>query len=159
MVPRWLRLTGYLVVLLLFVPSWSNGQSFKASIGGTVTDPSGAVVPNAECTLRAVATGAVRKVTSGADGLFRFENLQQGVYNLEVNAAGFQTYVQRGISLNINTAATVKIALQIGSSEQKVEVTADASPLNFETATQQGTITPEVLANLPLQVAVEVLCA
>jgi len=153
MYPRWLRLTGYLVVLLLFVPSWSNGQSFKASIGGTVTDPSGAVVPSAECTLRAVATEAVRKVTSGTDGLFRFENLQQGIYDLEVNAKGFQTYVQRGISLNINTAATVKVALQVGSSEQQVEVTADASPLNFETATQQGTITPEVLANLPLQVA------
>jgi len=153
MYPKWLQNLGCLLALLLVVPSWSNGQSFKASISGTVTDPSGAVIPNAECTLRAVATEEVRKVTSGADGLFRFENLQQGVYNLEVNAAGFQTYVQRGISLNINTAATVKIALQIGSSEQKVEVTADASPLNFETATQQGTITPEVLANLPLQVA------
>jgi hypothetical protein len=151
--PRWLRLTGTLLVLLLFVPSWSQGQSIKGSISGTVTDPSGAVVPDAECTLRAVATEAVRKVTSGSDGLYRFENLERGVYDLEVTAKGFQTYVQKGISLNINAAVTVKVALQIGASGQTVEVIADASPLNFETATQQGTITPEVLANLPLEIA------
>src|SRR5262245_20013405 len=117
MYPRLLRLIGCLLVFLLFVASWSNGQSFKASISGRVTDPSGAVVPDAECTLRAVATQAVIKVTSGPNGLYRFGNLQQGTYDLEVNAKGFETYVQRKISVNINETATLNIELRVGSSE------------------------------------------
>ncbi len=147
------RLTGYLWVLFLIVPRPGIGQSLNASIGGLVTDPSGAVIPSATCTLKSVATKAVIKVTTSSDGLYRFGNLLQGVYDLEVDAQGFQSYVQRGISVNINDRVTVNVTMPVGSTAQAVDVTANASPLNFEDATQQATITPDVLARLPLEIA------
>ena len=63
-------------------------QSFNASITGTVTDPSAAVVPGVELTLTAVGTGAVAKTKSGPDGLYSFPNLQVGAYELRATAKG-----------------------------------------------------------------------
>ncbi len=153
MTSKCLRLTGYLLVVFLLLPAWSKGQSINSSINGIVSDPSGAVVPNANCTLRAVGTQAVMKAITGNDGLYRFGNLQQGVYNLEVTTQGFQTFVQNGIALNMNEAATANVTLTVGTALQTVEVTANASPLNYEDATHKGEITPGVLAELPLAVS------
>ncbi len=153
MYPRCFRLTGYLIGLCLLVPLWSMGQSINSSMGGVVTDPSGSVIPNANCTLRSVGTAAVAKFTTSSDGLYRFGNLQQGVYDLEVSAQGFQTYVQRGISLNINETLTQNVTLRVGSTVQIVEVTANASPLNSSDATHKGEITPQILSQLPLAVS------
>src|SRR5947209_2348857 len=73
-------------------------QSLNATLGGTVIDPNGAVVPGAQITLTDVGTGAVTTVTSGGEGLFSFPNLQRGSYELKVSAKGFQDFVQKGIS-------------------------------------------------------------
>src|SRR5437870_6394123 len=112
MYPRYFRLACYLPVLLLFLPLWSLGQSINSSISGVVTDPSGSVIPTASCTLRSTGTAAVAKFTTGSDGIYRFGNLQQGVYDLEVGSQGFETYVQKGISLNINETVTVNVTLR-----------------------------------------------
>jgi Carboxypeptidase regulatory-like domain len=147
------RWVGYLLLSLTLVSSWSRGQSINSSIVGTVTDPSGAVVPGAVCTLTAVETQAVSKAVTGSDGLYRFANLRQGIYALQVAARGFETFVQSGISLNMNETATVNVNLRVGTASQKVEVTANASPLNFEDAAHTGDITPAVLTALPLAVS------
>jgi hypothetical protein len=110
-------------------------------------------VANANCTLRAIGVEAVAKFTTGSSGLYRFENLQLGTYDLEVSAQGFQTYIQRGIKLNINESVTQNVTLQVGSTSQSVEVQANASPLDYETATHKHEITPEVLAQMPLNVS------
>jgi hypothetical protein len=147
------RLVYLVLVLCLILASGAEGQNINASISGTVTDSSGAVVPNANCTLRSTITEAVANVESNSNGLYRFGNLQRGVYDLEVTARGFQAYVQKGIVLNINDRVTVNAALRVGQEKQTVEVTGNASALNFEDATVQGTITPDVLKELPLEVA------
>src|SRR3989442_16044289 len=90
--PRSFRQSGHLLVLCLLMPLGCAGQSINSSISGVVTDPSGSVIPNANCTLKSVGTVAVAKFTTSSDGLYRFGNLQQGVYDLEVSAQGFQTY-------------------------------------------------------------------
>lgn len=150
---RCLGFLGFVFVVVMLFPAWSEGQSINSSISGLVSDPSGAVVPNASCTLKALGTEAIVKVATGSDGRYRFGNLQQGAYNLEVTAQGFQTYVQNGISLNLNEVVTANITLTVGTAVQKVEVTANASPLNFEDATHKGEITPETLSELPLAVS------
>src|SRR5690349_9594129 len=86
-------------LLFVFLPGLAWAQSIRSSINGVVTDQSGAVVANANCTLRAIGVEAVAKFTTGSSGLYRFENLQLGTYDLEVSAQGFQTYIQRGIKL------------------------------------------------------------
>ena len=129
------------------------GQSTNASLSGTISDPSGAAVPHAELVLTALATGTQARFTTGADGHFLFANLQSGAYELRVSAAGFRELVQKGIVLNINEEARINISLELGTSVQSVQVSANASPLNFENGEIAGTIRPETIESLPLMVA------
>ncbi|MGA2986568.1 MAG: TonB-dependent receptor [Terriglobia bacterium] len=139
-----------IVVSLLLAPSLVRAQGSNASISGQITDPDAAGVPNAQVQLRRLETGAVLKFTSGLDGVYSFQDLLPGPYELTVAASGFRTFVQSGIELHLNELAKVDVSLQLGAAVQKVEVTANASPLDFETAVQKGTITPETLNALPL---------
>jgi len=132
-------------------PVW--GQNSNATISGTVTDQTGAVVPNAALTLTMGTSGTVRTATSGQDGNFSFPNLPAGTYSLQCSAQGFETFVQQGLTLHLNDVVSLPVALKLGASSQKVEVSANASPLNFQNAVvQQGMSTQEITA-LPLAVA------
>ncbi len=137
-------------VALILPVSSAEAQNINASVGGTVTDPSGALIPNAGVTLKSLATGTVSKGTTKESGLFRFPNLQAGAYELTVSAAGFRDFVQRGISLSINDTVNIKVPLEVGQAEQAIEVTADVSPLNTENAELKQAITPDTLRELPL---------
>jgi hypothetical protein len=137
------------IVFFLF-PGLLRGQGALASISGQVTDPSGAPVPNATVELRALQTGAVLTNTSGSIGLYSFPNLLAGSYTLTVTATGFRSFVQSGITLNINQTVRLNVKLQLGASRQTVEVRANASMLNFDNAQHVGTITPQTLQTLPL---------
>jgi hypothetical protein len=138
---------------LLSIPVTLFGQSSNASISGVVTDSSGATVPGADLTLEATDAAKVSKVTSGADGLFSFPNLQAGNYQLKVSAKGFKDFVQTGIVLHLNDSVTLPVSLHVGEASQTIEVNANASPLNFENAEVKGTITKREILSLPLQVA------
>jgi hypothetical protein len=135
-----------------FLPNLARAQSFNASISGTVTDPSGAVVPNAQIALTAVGTGAVSKAASNEAGLYSFPNLQAGAYEVTVSALGFRDFVQRGIKVSINESVRVDVKLELGTATQTIEVAANASPLNFENAELKQAITPETIRELPLMV-------
>ncbi len=145
-------LGGWFVSLCLvgLLPTVSRAQSLNASISGTVTDPAGAAVPDAQLALTSVATGAVAKATSGPDGLYSFPNLLPGAYELKATAPGFRDFIQRGITLNISTPARLDIRLELGTAVQTVEVSANAQLLSTETGTRQEGITPETLKELPL---------
>lgn len=128
-------------------------QNSNATIAGTVTDQTSAMVPGAQLTLTLGTSGTVRTATSGSDGNFSFPNLPEGTYQLQCTAQGFETFVQQGLTLHLNENANVPIALKLGAASQKVEVSANASPLNFQNAVvQQGISTQEITA-LPLEVA------
>lgn len=149
---RCLLATALLAGLALFAqPMFA--QSFTATVSGTVLDPSGAAVPNAQVTLSYVSTGATAKSVSGPDGLYSFPNLRPGIYELKASAAGFRDFVQRGIEVAIEQRARVDVRLELGSAIQTVEVTSMASPLNFETAEVTGGISPRTLQELPLLVS------
>ncbi|MGH9453906.1 MAG: carboxypeptidase-like regulatory domain-containing protein, partial [Terriglobia bacterium] len=139
-----------IVVASLLAPALVRAQGAKASLGGSVTDPSGAAVPNAQVQIRSLETSAIVSVTTGTDGLYSFPNLLSGAYDLTVSAKGFRNFVQSGIRLNINQAARLDVKLDLGSAVQTVQVNANPSPLNYENAVQKGTVTPETLESLPL---------
>lgn len=140
----------FALVLLLVAISPLAGQSTNASISGRVVDSTGALVPSATVTLTAQATGKQEKLVTTGDGLFNFPNLQSGDYELQVSAHGFSQYEQRGIVLNINQQARLSVSLQVGAQVQRVEVSSNISPLNFDNAEVKGTINPETIAALPL---------
>ena len=147
--------TLFLLLVVAFAVSTERlrAQAMTASISGTVLDPSGAAVPNAELTLTALGTRAVARVTSNNDGGFSFQNLLTGPYDLHVSAQGFKDYDQRGILVNINSKLRVDVPLSLGSAVETVEVSANASPLNFESPEQKGTIAPDTISELPLILA------
>ncbi|HEX6546896.1 MAG TPA: carboxypeptidase-like regulatory domain-containing protein, partial [Bryobacteraceae bacterium] len=138
---------------VVLLPIVSFAQSSNASISGVVTDSSGAAIAGAELTLKATDSAKISKANSGANGLFSFPNLPNGDYELTVSAKGFKDYVQTGIVLHLNDSVNLPVTLQIGEASQTVEVNANASPLNFETAEVKGTITKREITALPLQVA------
>lgn len=84
-------------ILLYGVPA--SAQYTTASLGGTVTDASGAVIPGAKVTARNTDTGMTKSVSTGVDGAYLFPALPVGHYNLTVEKPGFTRYVQRGITL------------------------------------------------------------
>lgn len=127
-----------LVVLLAGIFSISAaGQSLvSGDITGIITDPSGAVVPNATVTLKNSATGQTPSVTTNSAGIYRFSLLPPGNYTVSASASGFQN-IERPANVVVGQATTVNLQLPVGSSSQTVEVTAEGGVIQ----TQNGNIT------------------
>src|ERR1700722_7161877 len=89
-------------VSLIFPPGALRAQSANGTISGIVTDPSNAVIPGAEVTLTRVISGTEVKTTVGSNGFFSFPDLTVGDYQLRCTAKGFTTYVQIGITVQLN---------------------------------------------------------
>lgn len=145
-----LRFFLLLLGVVIFIPAFA--QSTNATLNGTVTDESGAVIAGAELMLTNTATNYEAKFTSNERGEFTFRNLTPGTYDLKITKPGFQTYVQKGIILTINSIGQVNAVLKVGGASDTVTVIGDASALNFENATLQGGVAPDTLNNLPIVV-------
>src|SRR5579864_2317089 len=147
-------ISSLFLVLLLIVLALSAGslaQELAATLTGTVTDTSGAVVPGATIVVHNNETGAdVRNVTTGNSGSFNITNLSAGRYTVTVNNAGFQTYVAKEVVLNVAEKHTLDIQLKAGQVSERVEVTAEDSPIQTTTAEQSGTVTGDQVRELAL---------
>lgn len=106
----------------------------NATINGTVTDTTGAVIANAHLTLTNPATHQVRNEISNSVGEYRFASLGIGTYTLDVSAQGFQSYSKRGIVLNVAQTLEENIQLQVGNATQTVSVQANALQTQTETS-------------------------
>ena len=113
------------LLLACGVPSYPQATAV-VQITGTVQDPEAGAVVGAEITAIQPATGFARKTTSGKDGSYVLTGLPIGPYQINATAAGFKTYTQKGIVLEVNTNPTVNIILEIGAVSQSVEVRATA---------------------------------
>ena len=112
---------------LLLLAAATFGQSQNASVGGRVTDASGAAVPNATATLSQTERALKTTVKTDNEGRFSFPNVNPGTYDLSVTAAGFNEYVQRGIQLLASQPFSTDVVLKVGDVGTKVEVNADAT--------------------------------
>ena len=113
-------------------------------------DSTGSVVSGASLNLREVNTGSGYVGTSSSEGLFTFPELQPGTYTLEVNAAGFASFKQVGIVVQVASTSTVTAQLKVGSAQATVTVTSDASHLQSESSDVGFSMSPQVLESLPL---------
>src|SRR5487761_747453 len=100
------RNTGLLIVLaviasMLFANVQIYAQVSGATLSGTVTDPSGGVIPNATLSIKNVATGIVRQATTDSSGVYAAPNLLPGTYEVTVAASGFETTVRNGVTLTV----------------------------------------------------------
>ena len=146
------RLAAFLTILLLavFGALPAAAQFTTASLGGRITDPSGAGIPAAGVTARNTATGVTFTMASEATGEYLFPALPIGTYELTVTKSGFETYVQRGIVLTVNQAATQPVVLKIGTVTQRVTVTANAPLVTTRSATTGQLVNQQSIVNLPL---------
>lgn len=135
------------VALLASVAAF--GQATDGNIVGTVSDASGAAVPNATVVAENIDTGVKTSTKSGADGTYRAPNLIVGTYNVTASAAGMATTTIAKVPVVLNLQSTVNIALKVGSVSTTVEV-ADAAPaLDTTTAQVTNSYSIEQTANLP----------
>src|SRR5712692_6189434 len=134
--------------LLCSVPG--AAQFTTASLEGAVVDSSGGVVPGARVTVLNKNTGFTKTETTGGDGTFLFPALPVGAYRLTVEKTGFSTYVQEGITLTVNQAASQTVTLQVGSTTQEITVTENAAMVNTQTATVNQLVSQKQVIDLPL---------
>jgi hypothetical protein len=147
-----LNLRGVLALLALVVlcGSIALAQETTATVSGTVKDESGAVVPGVTITVKNVATGVARTVTTEAEGRYTVPQLPPGNYQLEAGLAGFQTEVRSGIELTIGRRATLDVTLKVGSVGEKVEVVGEAPLVETASAGLTGLVGDKQIRDLPL---------
>src|SRR5438105_3205837 len=109
-------------IFVLAATSFAQSQIGGASLNGTVTDPSGASVPNAKVTAANTATGLTRTVQTSDSGLYNFTGLPVGAYDLTVDAQGFKTVKRTGLPLQIGAIATIDVRLEVGSAQETLSV-------------------------------------
>src|SRR5580704_16275799 len=141
-------LTLFLVALLTV--SNVAAQQITGSIRGTVSDPSGAVVQAAAVTAKQIETGLTRLAVTDKQGEYVLVELPIGHYQLEVQAKGFETYLQEGISLDVNQNAAVSVHLKLGSATQRVEVSANATLVQTTVSSLGQTVMEREILDLPL---------
>src|SRR5579859_5095785 len=144
---RMSRVPGLVFLGLALLCTAVYGQG-DASIVGTVTDPSGAVVPNATITVTNVDNGFVRVTTSNGTGSYKTPELPNGLYELKAEAQGFKLFDQKNITLNVNDTVRVDISLQVGTVGQSVTVEANALQVQADTNDISQTITSNQIENL-----------
>jgi len=140
-------------LVALFLAVSAQAQIGNATLGGTVMDPSGAAVADADLTLTNKATGFEMKVTSNERGEYTFRNVTPGTYDLKVDKAGFQNYIQRDIVLTINQSGHADATLRLGATTETVTVEGENTLINYDNGTLQGGIDPETVKDLPLIVS------
>jgi carboxypeptidase family protein len=135
-------------VLLLSIGIQGLAQNSTGAIKGVVKDPNNAVVTTAVATATSKATGAVRKIKAGNDGIFVIESLQPGEYEVRVEAQGFSTQVQT-LTVEVGGTTTADFSVAVGAASQTVDVTADAPVINTTDTVVGGVINRHQVENLP----------
>jgi len=145
--------TGLALGFLLSVyadKAYGQGQTAFASVSGQVHDPSGAAAAGATVTLSSSDIGFRRTFTSDKAGRYSFTQVSPGTYSLTVTQAGFNTYVQNGITLEIGQSAVQDVPLTVGNVNQQIVVTEEAPPLNTANANISADVSEQQITQLPL---------
>jgi outer membrane receptor protein involved in Fe transport len=137
------------VITFLAGAALTNAQGLGQFVG-IVTDPSGSAIPSATVTVTEVGTGFVRTVNTNNEGYYVIPSLRPSVYNIAVEAQGFRSYHQDGVTLGADQKATVNVRLDVGAITETVKVTGTAVQVDTSTATIKQVVNQEQIIELPL---------
>ena len=132
------------------LPSDAQLATTTANLSGTVSDPGGALIPQAKVTLTSPETGISRESVTNESGRYSFNQLPPGTYKLAVRIDGFRPYEQTGIVLDAAQSAAQNVTLTVGTQDQQVVVNAQASNLNTQNANIAADIDAKEVVELPL---------
>jgi hypothetical protein len=127
----------------------AHAQS-TASLNGTITDPAGAVVPNAKVSATNQATGVESDTQTDGAGAYLFPSLQIGIYRLEVTVTNFQTAVISNLKLDVATSVTQNVQVRVGEAAEKIEIVADAAIIDTTTNSMGQVINDKTVQEIPL---------
>ncbi len=141
-----------MVAVAVLVPAWraSAQTAVDGAIGGTVTDSTGALIPNAQIDVQSVATNAETTVTTDSTGYFRVSRLVPGNYTVKVTATGFASYTAQNVIVEVGKLTEVAPKLGAGGTSVTVQVSSEAPVINAESADFTTEFTPASLNTLPI---------
>ena len=142
-------LAGLLAFVFVFAAP-AKADNLYASIRGTVVDPSGAVVPDAQLTATNLATGLRYTTTSSSDGLFSFLQLPIGDYSVTSEKSGFKSFTASHIHLDLDQIFSLKVPMELGTTSETITV--EANPTQVETTSMElgTTVTGNQIVDIPL---------
>jgi len=143
----WLRLA--LLLLSIGLCDLAQAQS-SASLNGTVTDPTGAPVPNAKVSATNQATGIVSGTQTDDVGAYLFPALAIGIYRLEVRVPSFQTAIISNLKLEVATSVTENVQVKVGEATERIEIVADAAIVDTTTNSMSQVINDKTVQEIPL---------
>jgi len=139
-----------LVLLGFCLATKVSAQVAGATLIGSVTDPSGAVIPSAKISVRNTATGVITNAATNSAGLYNVPNLIPGPYQVTVSAQGFQTELRTGITLTVGAQQVLNVALRVGQTTQTVSVSGQAPTVQLATSTISAVVNATTVRALPL---------
>ncbi len=143
-------LAVFLCVLGTSVLAHARGVGASGDISGTVTDPSGAVVPNATVTATEAEKGLKRTSLSDNRGEYHFTALPPASYEVSAQISGFQTAVYKGVIVNVGQTVVLDFHLKVSQTSEQVEVTTEAPVVETEKSHQADTINEQYIRDLPI---------
>jgi len=146
--PRLIALAVGLLLLLAGTPGWA--QVDRASLEGTVSDPTGSVVVGADVKIVAVDTGLSEEQKTNSKGSYRFPGLAVGDYKVTVSSAGFKTQVVEDVVLRVGQTRTLDVQLGVGAISETMDVKASEAPSDRSSAEESTVIDTNRIANLPV---------
>jgi hypothetical protein len=142
---------SFLFALLIAVCTPLFAQVGVGGLTGTISDSTGAVIPDAKVVLTNESTGMFQTTVSSSAGTYVFNAVNAGTYSLQVTKSGFEAYVNQGIQIHIQQEPDIDVTLHPGSAVEKVTVTAEAPLLQAENFEVGQTINGEEVNDLPLE--------
>jgi len=139
-----------LCALSIFFVSGAQAQVAGGTLSGTVTDPSGAVIPSAKIAVKNVSTGVTRDVAMDAAGFYSAPNLLPGTYEITTTAPGFSTVVRTGITLTVGAQQVLNLSMQVGTVTEKVQVVGEAPTVQLASSALSAVVNSTTVRELPL---------
>lgn len=137
-------------LLAVMTAATASAQTAGGSIRGTVSDPSGAMVPGAGIMIEAVSTNEYWRLVSSSAGLYNAPNLPVGRYKVTVTSPGFSTAERTNIDVQVGLESVINVQLVLGKSEEKVTVASQAATVDLATSQTGAVNSGEVVRELPL---------
>jgi len=139
----------FVLVILTFTTRQANAQVLYGSLTGNVTDPAGAGVPGAHVEAVNLATNVKSETDTNDRGIYRFTDLQSGLYKVTITAKSFRTFIETNVQIQVNEVRRVDVQLQIAQTSESVQVSADAVVLQTDKADVHTDVSSEEIEQLP----------
>lgn len=144
------RLLVVSFLLAAVLTSTLPAQTFRGTLLGTVSDPTGAVIPGASISVKNMDTGIERTTESNSDGAFTVPELPIGRYSVTVNMTGFNPYQAEGLDVSVGSQVNLNVTLQTGGQKEEVVVSGNALQVETTSNTLGETLTTGDVKNLPV---------